>query len=60
MMETEESKLGRIAYEAYCETTNWKSAISGANLPPFYKTPESVQVGWIAAAQAVRSELKEN
>ena len=52
-MEPEERFLGRVAYEAYCETTGWKSAITGADLPPFDKTPEAVQNGWIAAAQAV-------
>lgn len=54
IMETEESYLGRIAYEAYCETTGWKSAITGADLPQFYSTPLAVQTGWIAAAQAVK------
>jgi hypothetical protein len=54
-MESEESKFGKMAYEAYCETTNWKSAVTGANLPPFYQTPQAVQEGWIAAAQAVKA-----
>lgn len=56
-MESEESYLGRIAYEAYCETTNWKSAIPGADLPQFYHTPLIVQTGWIAAAQAVKGKV---
>lgn len=47
-------ELGKIAYEAYCETTGWKSAVTGADLPPFEKTPEAVQKGWIAAAKAVK------
>lgn len=54
-MEPEENYLGRIAYEAYCNTTNWKSAVTGADLPPFYETPATVQIGWIAAAQAVKN-----
>ena len=54
-MESEEHYLGRIAYEAYCESTGWKSAITGADLPAFQDTPQSVQTGWIAAAQAVKN-----
>lgn len=52
-MEREDVYLGRIAYEAYCETTNWKSAVTGADLPEFYSTPDAVQTGWIASAKAV-------
>ena len=59
-MESEENYLGRTAYEAYCETTGWKSAVTGADLPKFYDTPKAVQVGWIAAAQAVRYAYKGN
>lgn len=50
-------RLGRIAYEAYCETNGWKSAVSGQALPHFYETPAAVQVGWIAAAAAVVGDL---
>ena len=57
-MESEGSYLGRLAYEAYCGTTGWKSAVTGASLPAFYKTPEAVQAGWIAASRAVRMELE--
>jgi hypothetical protein len=46
--------MAKAAYEAYCDTTKWKSAITGAALPPFVDTPEAVQVGWMAAAQAVK------
>jgi hypothetical protein len=52
-MESEDFYLGRIAYEAYCETTDWKSAVTGADLPEFYSTPEAVRTGWIASARAV-------
>lgn len=57
IMESEECRLGRIAYEAYCETTGWKSAVTGAGLPKFYSTPEAVRVGWIAAAKAVKEVI---
>ena len=57
-MEPEETYLGRIAYEAYCATTGWKSAITGTDLPQFRDTPAAVQTGWIAAAQAVIKETQ--
>ncbi len=46
----------KVAYDAYCETTGWKSAITGADLPPFNKTPIAVQAAWSIAAEAVRRE----
>lgn len=49
--------LARIAYEAYCETVNWKSAVTGQDLPPFDMTPDAVQAGWAAAAYAVKVAL---
>lgn len=50
--------LARIAYEVYCETTGWKSAVTGQSLPPFEKTPDTVQAGWAAAAYAVVYTIK--
>ncbi len=47
-------RLGRIAYEAYCDSTEWKSAITGQPLPIFEQSPEPVRRAWIAAAAAVR------
>ena len=49
--------LARKAYEAYCGTTGWKSAITGADLPPFDSCPGAVKEGWIAAAKAVLLEI---
>jgi hypothetical protein len=60
MGEYSDYSLGRVAYEAYCETTGWKSAISGAALPPFDKTPDAVQKGWIAAANKVKETVCES
>lgn len=45
--------LARIAYGAYCETTGWKSAITGANLPPYDNNIEAVKIGWRAAVKVV-------
>ena len=53
-MEDEAHYFGRIAYEAYCETTEWKSAVTGAPLPQFDDQKEPIQLAWINAARAVR------
>ena len=45
--------LSQIAYEAYCESTGWKSLISGDQLPPFDKLKPTIQEAWRMAAMAV-------
>lgn len=45
--------LGQVAYEAYCASTDWKSAITGAPLPQFGVQAPAVQAAWEAAAAAV-------
>lgn len=45
--------LGNIAYNAYCTTTNWKSLISGQDLPSFGQNKPEIQDAWEKAAQAV-------
>lgn len=44
---------GQIAYEAYCQHTNWKSLISGADLPKWDDLKEDIQEAWEAAGMAV-------
>jgi hypothetical protein len=51
--------LGQIAYEAYCETTNWKS-IRGDDLPSWEEQLErnpNIAQAWNNAAQAVAQKL---
>lgn len=43
---------GRAAYEAYCATTGWKSAVTGADLPQFVDTKPEIQEAWENAATA--------
>ena len=50
-------ELGKIAYDAYCEVTDWKSAITGAPLPAFEETPALVQAAWRIAAKAVAATV---
>lgn len=44
---------GKIAYETYCKTTDNKSLISGAELPPWEKLDPKIQEAWTAAGLAV-------
>ncbi len=44
---------GQIAYEAYCDATNWKSAITGETLPDWECQLLRVKMAWEAAAKAV-------
>lgn len=45
--------LAKLAYNAYCYTTDWKSAVTGAPLPQFDQTSPAVKLAWSAAAKAV-------
>lgn len=54
-MEDPDCYAGRLAYEAYCATTNWKSAVTGVDLPMFYDQKRDIRLGWINAARAVKS-----
>jgi len=44
--------LDQILYEAYCESTGWKSAVTGAVLPQYDQCPPAVVAGWRAVADA--------
>lgn len=46
---------GRWAYEAYCATTHWRSAVTGEPLPPWDEQREDIRAAWRAAAEAVRA-----
>lgn len=48
----EEMPLGKIAYNAYCETRNWKS-FNGDALPPFERQSPELQQAWNNAGLAV-------
>ncbi|MFA5234459.1 MAG: hypothetical protein WC390_08685 [Sulfurimonas sp.] len=49
--------LARKAYEAYCGACEWKSAITGADLPLFDSCKQEVKDGWIAVAKAMILEI---
>lgn len=48
---------GQLAYEAYCETTGWKSAVSGAPLPQWTEVKPEIVKAWENAALATRMPL---
>jgi hypothetical protein len=47
-------KLAAIAYNAYGETTGWKTH-NGGQMPAFEDLGEAVTKAWISAASAARS-----
>lgn len=44
---------GQTAYEAYCSHTNWKSLVSGADLPRWPEVKPEIKTAWEKAALAV-------
>ncbi len=49
--------LGQIGYEAYCDQTEWKSAVSGADLPNWEAVKDEIKAAWEASAGAVSKEV---
>lgn len=48
---------GQIAYEAYCQTTDWKSLITGAPLPQWPEVKPEIKAAWENAAAAARKPV---
>lgn len=53
-----ENELGRVAYEAYCQSVGGKSPVTGDKLPPVEELRFEVWVAWIAAARAVAGQVR--
>lgn len=47
-------RLAQKAYEAYCNYTGWKSAVTGDALPQWNELPGGVINAWFAAAKAIQ------
>ena len=47
-----EKSLPQIMYEAYCEQTGWRSAVTGAALPQWNQCSKAVQRAWDASSNA--------
>ncbi|RKH61456.1 hypothetical protein [Corallococcus llansteffanensis] len=43
--------LAAVLYGTYCGVTGGRSAVTGAELPPFEKCPVLVRAGWLAVAR---------
>jgi hypothetical protein len=43
----------QIAYEAYCTRSNWKSLVSGADLPQWHLLDDRIKDAWDGAALAI-------
>jgi hypothetical protein len=58
-MTMNDSRLAKIAYDAYSEQTGGVSLISGDKLPEFDALKTSIQTAWMVAAAAVAREVRE-
>jgi len=52
MKDKKELTYGEVAYNAYCHCTNWKSLISGADLPKWETLRDDIKHAWETAADA--------
>lgn len=50
--------LARVAYEAYCDSVGWKSAVTGQELPIYEELPDIIKAGWASAAYTVKAVLE--
>jgi hypothetical protein len=54
---TTSDDLGRIAYNAYCESVGWKS-FTGDPLPQWDEVRLDLKLGWVGASVAVAEHLR--
>lgn len=50
-------QLGEIAYNAYCDTRDWKS-FNNEPLPKWPDVKPEIKAGWVAAASAVATRIR--
>ena len=50
--------LGKVAYEAYCETRQWKS-FNGDPLPRWDNVRPDIKEGWQVAARAILITMRD-
>lgn len=55
----DDTYLGRVAYEAYRNSSRGVSLVSGQELPSWDDQRDEIQSAWCAAATAVQRELPE-
>lgn len=49
--------LGQVAYESYCDTTGWKSLVSGAQLPAWSELKSEIRSAWEQSAASVQTRV---
>jgi hypothetical protein len=49
--------LGQVAYEAYCEKTGGRSAVTGEPLPTWEDQAPEIRAAWTTAGEAVAHVL---
>ncbi len=42
-------RIAQKAYESYCAYTEWKSVVTGDDLPQWEELPNKVKFAWLAA-----------
>lgn len=53
--------MAQEAYEAYCGHTQWKSLVSGADLPPWASLTAPIRAAWeVSTAWVVGKVLRDN
>jgi hypothetical protein len=60
MAYTPKKPLAQRAYEGYCNYSNWKSMVSGADLPTWELVTTPIQEAWKDAADAVSLAVVES
>lgn len=53
---SEREQRGRMAYEAYCASSDNKSLVSGAALPPWLSLSDPIQRAWMAVGDVFTTE----
>ena len=49
----EYGRLAKVGYERYCAHANWKSLVTGDDLPPFDELSSNIQRAWLHATRAI-------
>lgn len=52
-------ELAKVAYEAYCNHTGWKSLATGQDLPQWEVLKPSIKAAWLVSARAIRELVLE-
>lgn len=53
-MSNETKSFGQVGYEAYAAKTDWKSLVSGQDLPQWDALTPGIRDAWEASATAVK------